>query len=288
MAAIYDLCRKFIGFFQEENVSSPDDIKSLQEEIQGIEDLFQNMIFFPKVKNSNFQIQNIELIRQQLNMDIEKIDRIARLLPQGEEFMDLFEQKNSKLTYENCSPIRQWILDQNLLLTCKKLPIPKEIKKEIQKIPQIFNRASYLRKWLEENKNALKDTEELYLRNLDLTLIPPEIFTCFSALKVLDVAFNKLEEIPREIQKLTHLQELSVHNNRILSLPEELKVLSSLQELKVPNNEISFLPDELTQLTNLEVLDVEGNKLKALPIGLSKLPKLKSFKIAYNPISKDQ
>src|SRR5690606_2281852 len=68
---------------------------------------------------------------------------------------------------------------------------------------------------------------ELDLRNLGLTVLPPELFD-IPNLVVLDLAYNNLSELPPEIIQLQNLRVLKVYNNYSLFFPCEVADLPEL------------------------------------------------------------
>ena len=70
-------------------------------------------------------------------------------------------------------------------------------------------------------------------------------------------------EIPKEIGKLTNLQELYLNNNQLLGkIPKEIGKLTNLQYLNLYNNQLSGeIPKEIGKLINLKYLVLTNNQL---------------------------
>ena len=105
----------------------------------------------------------------------------------------------------------------------------------------------------------------LYLVNLDLIALPPEIGQ-LTALTSLFLHDNRLRALPPEICQLTGLNVLCLHNNRLSSLPPEIQELSNLRLLTLENNSLGELPEGLKKLTQLEELTLHGNEELRLPL----------------------
>ena len=84
-------------------------------------------------------------------------------------------------------------------------------------------------------------------------------------IKVLSLSSNKLEGVlPKEIGKLTYLQELYLSSNKLEGvLPKEIGKLANLQKLFLSNNKLEGeIPKEIGKLTNLQELYLQNNKLE--------------------------
>lgn len=86
----------------------------------------------------------------------------------------------------------------------------------------------------------------------------------FSNLKVLNVSFNNILEVPPyTISRCHKLEALYLSGNKLTSLPaEDLEKLTHLRVLHLNGNKLQTLPSELGSIKNLEHLDVGSNVLK--------------------------
>lgn len=91
--------------------------------------------------------------------------------------------------------------------------------------------------------------------NLEEAMAAPDSF-CQLALLGFE---KKYTEVPREIEKMTHLRVLDMHSNNITYVPAFLGALTSL--------------------------DLSSNLLKKCPTGLENVPLLRSLDLSYNPIT---
>jgi Leucine-rich repeat (LRR) protein len=98
---------------------------------------------------------------------------------------------------------------------------------------------------------------------------------CFP--QTLELADNKLEEMPKSIVLLRNLSLLSIGNNQIVSLPNPF-ALEKLVAFSAPNNLLKEVPVSLKDCKDLEVLDLSGNPLRpefwSLVLQLKKLRQL--------------
>ena len=62
----------------------------------------------------------------------------------------------------------------------------------------------------------------MYLSNNNLKEIPVAFFVTFVKLKLLDLRFNALTKIPKEIYKLKCLEILLLDGNQLTTLPVEM------------------------------------------------------------------
>ncbi|TCD66325.1 cysteinyl-tRNA synthetase [Steccherinum ochraceum] len=106
--------------------------------------------------------------------------------------------------------------------------------------------------------------ERLYLGENRLTEDVLHPLTLLKELKVLNLSFNDIQEIPPTFFKShTHLEELYLSGNKLSSLPsEDLHSLSNLRVLFLNGNKLQTLPREMGSLMSLSVLDVGSNNLK--------------------------
>ena len=106
--------------------------------------------------------------------------------------------------------------------------------------------------------------EKLYLGENRLTEDVLHPLTLLKELKVLNLSFNDIQEIPPTFFKShTRLEELYLSGNKLSSLPsEELHSLTNLKVLFLNGNKLQTLPRELGSLKGLTVLDAGSNNLK--------------------------
>lgn len=141
--------------------------------------------------------------------------------------------------------------------------LPKDLGKlkQLKKLNLSYNYGIDLRELL-----AIKDN----LEELDLTAcrlykrMPSEKAIVFSltSLKRLDISYNGLDSIPKEIENLNTLTHLISRGNGLTTLPEELAKLPALEYLDVGNNRLDTLPTVIGMLKACKYLHVGRNRVR--------------------------
>jgi hypothetical protein len=115
----------------------------------------------------------------------------------------------------------------------------------------------------------------LKLRDLGLTLNYCDSFlSAFSSLRRLDLARNRLSEIPPALEGMRDLDTLQLEGNQIRLSPrgaEILQGLSRLKNLDLDHNWLGRLPD-FSRLPDLERLNLKNTGITAWPTGLRDQP----------------
>ena len=75
----------------------------------------------------------------------------------------------------------------------------------------------------------------------------------------------KLDSLPKELWKFTHLTYLNLEKNQLAQLPEELVLLEQLTELNISKNKFTFLPLIICQLPNLQKLNASRKRIASIP-----------------------
>ncbi|KAK1407416.1 hypothetical protein QVD17_39032 [Tagetes erecta] len=115
----------------------------------------------------------------------------------------------------------------------------------------------------------------LYISKSDLRELPQQL----PFLRVLSLAFHKIDFIPESIGSLKHLRYLNFSKTNIILLPEEIGNLHNLQILLLSGCRYLYrLPDSIYKLTNLRHLDiVNTNDLYKMPSGICGLTSLQTL-----------
>ncbi|UJR31559.1 hypothetical protein I4U23_019046 [Adineta vaga] len=77
----------------------------------------------------------------------------------------------------------------------------------------------------------------------------------------MNLAHNKLKNLPSHVSNLVYLRTLNLTNNHLEELPSSIVLLSNLRILKLGYNQLSSLPRSFSSLKSLEILDLTGNDL---------------------------
>ncbi len=110
----------------------------------------------------------------------------------------------------------------------------------------------------------------------------PKPFKDFEQLQTLDLTFNKLENLPKDIfAGLAQLRELLLSVNQLNNLPEHLfKGLAQLQDIDLTHNVLSNLPEHLFDgLAELRALSLDRNQWTPdeMKIIRARLPNVKTI-----------
>ncbi|KAG1739309.1 hypothetical protein EDB19DRAFT_1711525 [Suillus lakei] len=92
--------------------------------------------------------------------------------------------------------------------------------------------------------------------------IPP--FTILKELRVLNLSFNEIQELPSSfLRNLQQLEELYLSGNQLTSIPtEDLAKMTRLSVLYLNGNKFQTLPAELGKIPSLAIIDAGSNLLR--------------------------
>ncbi|KAK7247469.1 hypothetical protein RIF29_42352 [Crotalaria pallida] len=132
--------------------------------------------------------------------------------------------------------------------------------------------------------------------NVDLTKISPLFFVNVPLLRILDLSYTSVRELPTSFYHLEQLRELYLKGCECFTkLPPEIGRLQKLEKLHLEETQIIHLPIEFKELTNMQSLtlyfyEYRGKKKKPyscstiIPHGvISKLKGLRHLSIDVNP-----
>ncbi len=137
--------------------------------------------------------------------------------------------------------------------------------------------------------DASLNNKESYILLYQLTTLKSKLnltHTIFEIyqLEILEVSYNKLKKIPKEIKCLINLKELSFLGNLIEVIPREIKYLKNLEKLNLSDNQIVKLPRELIELPGLRRLYLSSNKIEEFPAYICHIKNLKDLALINNCI----
>jgi len=104
-------------------------------------------------------------------------------------------------------------------------------------------------------KPNFQDNYELLYKLTELKRklkLKEDIYTRYQS-KYLNLAYNRIKEIPKEIGQLINLQNLYSDGNQIKEIPKEIGQLTNLETLDLRNNQIKEIPKQIGQLTSLNL-----------------------------------
>ncbi|MCH9625271.1 MAG: E3 ubiquitin-protein ligase SlrP [Chlamydiales bacterium] len=131
------------------------------------------------------------------------------------------------------------------------------------------------------------DRKKLDLSGLDLSELPNIFGYQIASQKIdsLDLSNNQLTRLPKNLENLLHLKQLTAWGNQLASLPTSIGNLDQLSRLDVSNNQLITLPDEFCELRKIKYVDISNNQLTALPKRLGDLSQLKELNLADNQLT---
>ncbi|XP_042378692.1 putative disease resistance protein RGA4 [Zingiber officinale] len=131
--------------------------------------------------------------------------------------------------------------------------------------------------------------KSLYLRTLILihcylyVNLPAIVFSELKFLRVLDLSYNGIREVPTSIENLIHLRYLNLSRNHIEVLPDSVTLLPNLQYLNLSfNHGLRQLPKELGNMQNLWDFNLSGNNIQVLPDSITLLSNLRYLNLSFN------
>jgi adenylate cyclase len=202
--------------------------------------------------------------------------------------------KASEIISLNLSRNLSLDLPKDFIQSCMNLRDIKFINNESWKLPPSLSRASRLT-MLDVSNNRLEGLEHaelsrlqglisLKLANNRLKDLPP-YFGGFKAMRTLNVSSNFLTSFPKFLCELTGLVDVDMSFNSIGGLPREIGNLRNLERFVITNNRLAgALPDTFSELSNLKEVDVRYNALSSIDI-LAQLPKVEQISADHNSVS---
>ena len=102
---------------------------------------------------------------------------------------------------------------------------------------------------------------------------------------ILDLSHIPLTRLPKDLAKVSGLEELYLHNNNLTALPDNLGDTSKLRLLSLGRNQISSLPDSLRKRWDtFEILYLGDNHFTTNPIDEEWMTMFQQGSIGSNPI----
>ena len=137
---------------------------------------------------------------------------------------------------------------------------------------------------MEDEDCSVNEEGQIDVRYRGWTEIDTSIWAFHQQVTSLDLSYNRLQSIPKEISKLRRLTYLNCENNQIESLPETIGRLRALRILKLNENKLSILPDSIGDCLGLTMLYLDGNKIEMLPQSIGNCSSLELLKLGSNKL----
>src|SRR6056297_1801549 len=135
-------------------------------------------------------------------------------------------------------------------------------KKMSQKRKREDDISNEIKKWFEDINPGIE------CNNLSNSYTSPK-----KEIEILNIDYNFIVRVPKEIEKLVNLTFLSLASNQIRQLPSEIGNLTHLEKLILIENQIEELPEEIGNLQKLNLLNLDSNRLTSISQSLMKLIK---------------
>ncbi|KAL9956290.1 hypothetical protein ACROYT_G037750 [Oculina patagonica] len=134
-------------------------------------------------------------------------------------------------------------------------------------------------------KVVLNGEINLELSSLDLDTLPCEILSeTLRHVTALNLDYNDLKFLPKEISVLCSLKVLSATGNQLQELPDTMQELGNLESLHLNENSLRELPMFLSRFQHLKILDAIGNEIESWGEGLGE--SLLELRLDENNLSK--
>ncbi len=123
---------------------------------------------------------------------------------------------------------------------------------------------------------------ELSLRNIRLVTWPECISSLSPSLRILDLSYNSLKQLPESIDELKQLRILKLVENKLTQIPDSICDLVWLEYLDISRNELTYIPENIGNLTRLTVLHLHRNRLTRLPESIYNLSHIEELYVYAN------
>ena len=107
-------------------------------------------------------------------------------------------------------------------------------------------------------------TNSLSLPCMQLSAFPSTKGFEISALVRLDLSYNNISMLPKEIGDMRSLRELWLHDNPLMHLSPIIAQCESLEVIDIRKTRVASLPDEICLLKKLYELDFSDTPLQPL------------------------
>uniref|UniRef100_A0A8D1GAX0 protein-serine/threonine phosphatase n=1 Tax=Sus scrofa TaxID=9823 RepID=A0A8D1GAX0_PIG len=134
---------------------------------------------------------------------------------------------------------------------------------------------------LSEETNSI--LQELYLTNNNLTDKCVHLLTGHPRLKILHMAYNRLQSFPAsKMAKLEELEEIDISGNKLKAIPTTIMNCRRMHTVIAHSNCIEVFP-EVMQLPEIKCVDLSCNELSEVTLPENLPPKLQELDLTGNP-----
>ncbi|XP_068787685.1 PH domain leucine-rich repeat-containing protein phosphatase 1 [Struthio camelus] len=125
--------------------------------------------------------------------------------------------------------------------------------------------------------------QELYLTNNNLTDKCVPLLTGHPHLKILHMAYNRLQSFPAsKMAKLEELEEIDISGNKLKAIPTTIMNCRRMHTVIAHSNCIEVFP-EVMQLSEIKCVDLSCNELSEIALPENLPPKLQELDLTGNP-----
>jgi Leucine-rich repeat (LRR) protein/protein-tyrosine phosphatase len=199
---------------------------TLEVQINGLGQLPQHLSKLKNLKKINLSSNEIKSIENIANLpNLEILNLSSNRIQEVPDNIGTLESLNE------------------LILTGNQIKkISPQITK-LKKLTQIYFTSNQLTE-IPENFGELSSLVTLDFRKNQIKRLPPKIFANMPNVKIIDLSYNKLRELPT-VDHLSTLKELNVSNNKLTQFPEsilDLAINHTLKKLDISCNYLAKLP----------------------------------------------
>ncbi|XP_004858502.1 PH domain leucine-rich repeat-containing protein phosphatase 1 isoform X2 [Heterocephalus glaber] len=163
-------------------------------------------------------------------------------------------------------------LPPNLLLKADSLRFLNASANKLETLPPAT---------LSEETNSI--LQELYLTNNNLTDKCVPLLTGHPHLKILHMAYNRLQSFPAsKMAKLEELEEIDISGNKLKAIPTTIMNCRRMHTVIAHSNSIEVFP-EVMQLPEIKCVDLSCNELSEVTLPENLPPKLQELDLTGNP-----
>lgn len=140
------------------------------------------------------------------------------------------------------------------------------------------------------NQNRLSVISHLISRLFNLSKLDfshnkinclPITISALYKLKELRLSCNRITTLP--IHNCTKIRLLDLGYNNLSEIPDSVFLLKNLDYLNLSNNKLSWIPSKITKLAKLESLDLNRNDIKKLPKNMIYMTHLENMTLTEEP-----